>query len=165
MKYFHVHLSVTDIADSVHFYNTLFGQEPTKRRDNYAKWVLQEPALNFAISQASEQGSLGLHHLGFEFDSDEALEAIGTQISSIPSERQRQQSSTTCCYAKSNKYWVDDPQNITWENFHTLSEVDEYQDSGITKEDGSEEPSENCVANGCCQPEQHSETPSKSSCC
>lgn len=164
MKYFHVHLSVTDVADSIHFYNTLFGQEPSKRRDNYAKWVLQEPALNFVISQASEQGSHGLHHLGFEFDSEEALADMGSQIATIPSDRQRQQTGTTCCYAKSNKYWVDDPQNITWENFHTLSEVDEYQESGIQK-DGEEEPSENCVANGCCQPGKHSEAPSKSSCC
>ncbi len=162
MKNFHVHLSVVAIADSIDFYNTLFGQEPSKQRTNYAKWVLETPALNFAISQVTEQGEPGLHHLGFEFDSDITLEATGNRLENTTSEQLRHQVGTTCCYAKSNKYWIDDPQGIAWENFHTLSETDDYQESA-KQENG---PGENCVANGCCQANNSTgHTATKSSCC
>lgn len=156
MKRFHVHLSVTTIADSISFYTTLFGMEPEKQRDNYAKWVLQEPALNFAISTG--QDSIGLHHLGFEFDSDAALESMGDTLEAIDPGKRRRQVGTTCCYARSNKYWVTDPQDITWENFHTLADADDYLDSGASADSSGE----NCVANGCCS---SSDQVSKSSCC
>jgi catechol-2,3-dioxygenase len=123
MKRFHVHVSVQDLSKSVNFYSTLFGVEPTVRKADYAKWQLDDPRVNFAISTYGKQA--GLDHLGIQAESDAELEEIGTRLAQadvalLP------QKGASCCYAKSDKYWTLDPQGIAWESFHSLGTVPVY---------------------------------------
>jgi catechol 2,3-dioxygenase-like lactoylglutathione lyase family enzyme len=120
MKRFHVHLSVTDLASSIQFYSGLFGVEPTVTKDDYAKWMLDDPHINFAISQRG--APVGLNHLGFQVESNEELEQLNQQLQGLQSEV-IEEKNTACCYAKSDKYWINDPQGIAWEQFHTLDSI------------------------------------------
>ena len=117
MKRFHVHVSVGDLEQSIGFYSTLFAAEPTIVKSDYAKWMLDDPRINFAIS--TRDPVHGVNHLGLQVDSGEELSGLESQLrradASLVEEAQ-----TTCCYAKSDKYWVTDPQGIAWETFHTL---------------------------------------------
>lgn len=117
MKRMHVHISVDDLEASTRFYRQLFGAAPTVEKPDYAKWMLEDPHVNFAISQRG--ATTGLDHLGIQVESDgelaeiEArLDAAGLAVLSQPG--------TTCCYAKSDKHWVMDPSGIAWEAYHTL---------------------------------------------
>ena len=130
MKRLHVHISVPDLQKSIDFYNSLFGTEPTINKPDYAKWMLDEPAVNFAISTG--RGKKGLNHLGFQFDSDEEVDSVqarlsGSQISGMA------EKDADCCYANSNKYWTINPTGIPWEQFHTMSEIKTFGD-GPSKE-------------------------------
>jgi len=120
MKRFHVHVAVPDLAASIRFYSTLFGAEPAVLKDDYAKWMLDDPRVNFAISSRGGRG--GLNHLGLQVDSSAELDAMETQLlaadQGVVAER-----NADCCYARSDKYWVTDPAGIAWETFHTLSSV------------------------------------------
>jgi catechol 2,3-dioxygenase-like lactoylglutathione lyase family enzyme len=120
MKRFHVHVAVPDLAAGIAFYSTLFGDEPSVRKDDYAKWMLDEPRLNFAISQ--RDGRPGVNHLGFQVDSGEELEALHAKLRAagraITAEK-----GASCCYARSDKYWTTDPAGIAWESFHTLGGI------------------------------------------
>ena len=120
MKRFHVHVSVRDLPESVRFYSGLFGAAPTVEKPDYAKWMIEDPRINFAISQRSHV--TGVNHLGFQVDSDEELKELRDQAASaeIVAHDQRDAS---CCYAKSDKYWIEDPQGVAWETFHTLSAI------------------------------------------
>ena len=123
MKRFHVHVAVHDIKQSVRFYSTLFGSGPAIEKDDYAKWMLDDPRVNFAIS--TRGGKAGLDHLGIQAESGEELESIGSRlaqadVSLLP------QKGASCCYAKSDKYWTLDPQGVAWESFHTLDSVPMY---------------------------------------
>ena len=120
MKRFHVHLSVDDLARNVNFYSTLFGSEPTIRKDDYAKWMLDDPRVNFAISQRGDKA--GVNHLGIQVESDEELEAMRAQLT-LADQPVVEQVDAACCYAKSNKHWVQDPQGVAWEAFHSLSTI------------------------------------------
>jgi hypothetical protein len=120
MKRFHVHVSVDDLASNVRFYSSLFGAEPTIRKDDYAKWMLDDPRLNFAISQRGDQA--GVNHLGIQVESDEELEAMRAQLTRAD-QPLVQQVEAACCYAKSNKHWVQDPQGVAWETFHSLANI------------------------------------------
>ena len=123
MKRFHVHLSVDDLPGNVSFYSALFGQAPTKQRDDYAKWMLDDPRINFAISTHGEKA--GLSHLGVQVDNDEELQTIFSSLS----ERKQQMMSendTQCCYARSDKHWAADPQGVLWEHFVTHGETTTY---------------------------------------
>ena len=117
MKRFHVHVAVPDLGKSIGFYSTLFGAQPSVRKRDYAKWILDEPRLNFAISQRG--GRAGIEHLGFQVDSDAELASLHAQISAagrgVTAEKDAH-----CCYARSDKYWVTDPAGVAWEAFHTL---------------------------------------------
>ena len=117
MKRFHVHVAVPDLAESVRFYSKLFGCEPTVTKDDYAKWMLEDPRVNFAISQRG--ASVGINHLGFQVDSDGELLALHAQLESADRAVLAEQGAN-CCYARSNKYWITDPAGIAWESFHTL---------------------------------------------
>jgi catechol 2,3-dioxygenase-like lactoylglutathione lyase family enzyme len=128
MKRFHVHLSVPDLPQSIAFYSRLFGAEPTLRKDDYAKWMIDEPRVNFAIS-ARGGGRTGLNHLGLQADDEAELEAIRTQFDRADAGRVAAETNVSCCYARSNKHWVTDPQGIAWEAFHTLESVPTF-DSG-----------------------------------
>lgn len=120
MKRFHVHVAVPDLEASIRFYSTLFAAEPTVRKDDYAKWMLDDPRVNFAISARGSNG--GVNHLGFQVESADELEGMEAQLlaadQSLVAEK-----NAACCYARSDKYWITDPAGIAWETFHTLSSI------------------------------------------
>jgi catechol 2,3-dioxygenase-like lactoylglutathione lyase family enzyme len=125
MKRLHVHVTVADIDKAVSFYNTLFDQVAAVVKDDYAKWMLDDPAVNFAIS--NRRTEVGLNHLGFQVDDDEELARIETRLKQAELDGLKE-SNTSCCYAKSNKYWTQDPAKIHWENFHTLDSIPVFGD-------------------------------------
>ncbi len=139
MKRLHVHVSVDDLAKSIQFYSTLFAAEPTVTKDDYAKWMLEDPRVNFAISQRG--GAPGVNHLGLQTDSDDELEVLHGLLQQAEVSAQAEQN-IGCCYARSNKYWVTDPTGIAWETFHTLGSVPTF--------DGAE-PKE-ASTGACCTP-------------
>jgi lactoylglutathione lyase len=123
MKRFHVHVSVRDLAESIRFYNVVFGAEPTVLKSDYAKWMLEDPRVNFAIS--TRRQPVGVNHLGFQVDSDEELRGMEAQLKAADA-LMVQEDEQACCYARSDKYWVTDPTGIAWESFHTLGAVPVY---------------------------------------
>ena len=126
MKRFHVHVSVDDLDASMQFYSTVFGLPPTSVNSDYAKWVADDPRINFAISK---RGSVsGVDHLGIQVDSDEELTALREQVAGARMAAQ-DQPNAECCYARSDKYWTTDPQGIAWEIFHTLDSIPVYGDT------------------------------------
>lgn len=121
MKRFHVHIAVTDIATSINFYSRLFGQSPAKQRPDYAKWMLEDPRVNFAISARGH--AAGLNHFGMQVDSTEELLEL-KQLAERASEGNVLDDGTaSCCYANSEKHWTIDPQGLAWEHFHTISDA------------------------------------------
>ncbi|MEW6132138.1 MAG: ArsI/CadI family heavy metal resistance metalloenzyme [Pseudomonadota bacterium] len=120
MKRFHVHVGVIDIPSAVAFYSRLFDAEPTVVESDYAKWMLDEPRLNFAVS--TRAGKTGLDHLGFQAENEEELEVLHRRVEAAAGPVVEQKG-TACCYAESDKYWTMDPAGIAWENFHTLGRV------------------------------------------
>jgi len=120
MKRFHVHVGVHDLQQSIRFYSTLFAAEPTVRKDDYAKWLLEDPRLSFAIS--TRTGATGVDHLGMQAENGEELEELGSRLAQADVSVQAQKGAS-CCYAKSDKYWTIDPQGVAWESFHTLGAV------------------------------------------
>ena len=120
MKRFHVHLSVSDLTASIAFYSKLFAKEPARVEADYAKWMLDDPRINFAISTRS--GKTGIDHLGFQVDTEEELEGMKQQAQQADMALINE-GETTCCYAASDKYWLTDPQGIAWEQFHTLGNI------------------------------------------
>ena len=123
MKRLHVHVSVDDLAGSIRFYSALFGSEPTVAKPDYAKWKLDDPRVNFAIS--SRGGRAGVDHLGMEVDTPEELKEVYQRLQQA--ERPvLEEGATTCCYAKSEKAWTSDPQGLLWESFLTTGESTIY---------------------------------------
>jgi len=126
MKRLHVHVSVDDLAQSVRFYSTLFAAEPSVAKPDYAKWMLDDPRVNFAISTRGKEP--GLDHLGIQVETDEELHAVYGRLQQA--ERPvLEEGATTCCYAKSEKAWISDPQGLAWETFLTSGESTVYGDS------------------------------------
>ena len=123
MKRFHVNVSVEDIAEGIRFYTALFAAEPTVRKDDYAKWMLEDPRINFAISQRGYR--IGVNHLGLQVDSADELTAMRAQLTRAD-QALVEQVGAACCYAKSDKYWITDPTGIAWETFHTLDAIPIY---------------------------------------
>jgi catechol 2,3-dioxygenase-like lactoylglutathione lyase family enzyme len=123
MKRFHVNLSVENLTESIRFYTALFEAEPLVRKDDYAKWMLDDPRINFAISEHG--GRIGLNHLGVQVDSAEELTAMRAQLTRSD-QALVEQTGVACCYANSDKYWVTDPTGIAWETFHTLNTTPIY---------------------------------------
>jgi catechol 2,3-dioxygenase-like lactoylglutathione lyase family enzyme len=123
MKRLHVHVSVNDIEESVRFYRTLFATEPAVLKDDYAKWMLDDPRVNFAIS--THRQPAGLNHLGFQVETDEELRGMQAQLKAADA-RMIQEDEQPCCYARSDMYWVTDPTGIAWETFHTLDSIPVY---------------------------------------
>lgn len=120
MKRFHVHARVADLAASIRFYSRLFGAEPVRVESDYAKWMLDDPRINFAIS--TRGGAPGIDHLGFQTDDAAELAALKAQATAADMAL-LDEGETSCCYARSDKYWVTDPQGIAWEQFHTLGNI------------------------------------------
>jgi hypothetical protein len=120
MKRMHVHVGVHDLAQSVRFYSALFAAQPSFLKDDYAKWQLDDPRVNFAISTRGKRA--GLDHLGIQAENGDELEEIGIRLAQADVSATSQKNAA-CCYAKSDKYWTLDPQGIAWESFHTLDSV------------------------------------------
>ena len=124
MKRFHVHLSVPDLAASIRFYSGMFGFAPSVEKADYAKWMLDEPRVNFAISQRGTR--TGLNHLGLQADSADELAEIRSRFDAAERGAVVDEPGARCCYAVSDKHWVRDPQGIAWEAFHSQGTIELY---------------------------------------
>ena len=123
MKRFHIHVGVKDLDHSIQFYSTLFGRPPEKVKDDYAKWMLEDPKINFAISTRS--GKEGVDHLGMQVDEFQELTEIAERLKKADL-GVFDEGSTTCCYAESSKAWVKDPAGIAWEAYHTMADAETF---------------------------------------
>jgi lactoylglutathione lyase len=123
MKRFHVHVAVHDLGRSIRFYSAVFGTPPSVKKNDYAKWMLEDPRLNFAISTRGRKP--GLDHLGIQAEDSEELEELASRLAQADVSLMPQQGAS-CCYAKSDKYWTIDPQGLAWESFHTLDSAPMY---------------------------------------
>ena len=126
MKRFHVHVHVADLSASVAFYTRLFGAEPARLEADYAKWMLDDPRLNFAISTRGE--TPGVDHLGLQVDDPAELAALKARAEAAETAL-LDEGETTCCYARSDKHWITDPQGIAWEHFHTLADIPVFREA------------------------------------
>ena len=142
MKRLHIHIAVDDLEKSIGFYSTLFASEPSVRKDDYAKWMLDDPRVNLAISQ--RERTAGVDHLGIQTDTDAELRELAQRLKAA-GEATRDQEAITCCYAQSNKAWVDDPSGVRWETFFTFGEATTY---------GEDEPANEANPQSCCGPRQ-----------
>jgi catechol-2,3-dioxygenase len=130
MKRIHMHVGVKDLEKSVQFYSTLFGQEPSKLKTDYAKWMLEDPKVNFAIS--TRVGTEGLDHLGIQVESEGEL----TEISSRLKEAELKvfgEGESTCCYSESSKAWVQDPSGIAWEAYRNMNDAETFHGHATEK--------------------------------
>ena len=144
MKRLHVHLNVDDLSQLIRFYSTLFAAEPTVVKDDYAKWILDDPRVNFALSQRPGR-VVGISHLGIEAEDETELAEIYQRL--VRAEGPRvEEKGATCCYARSDKQWVTDPQGVPWETFFTYGEATVYGESSLNK---LKEATERAV---CCEP-------------
>lgn len=163
MKRFHVHVHVDDLGKSIAFYSRLFAAEPTRVESDYAKWMLEDPRVNFAISTRGTQA--GLDHLGFQTDDAAELAELKARAEAADMAL-LDEGETTCCYARSEKHWITDPQGIAWEHFHTLGNVPVFGESRP-----AEAPATSAAEPACCAPRAPKGKPigvavtSKSSCC
>ena len=161
MKRLHVHVSVEDLTQSVRFYSTLFAAEPTVLKADYAKWTLDDPRVNFAISQRG--AALGVEHLGIQVETPDELREVYGRLRQAD-RLVLEEGATTCCYHQSEKSWISDPQGVSWETFLTTGESTIYGDSPAL---------ESLSAGACCAPETPQgvccppkpELPAGSGCC
>jgi catechol 2,3-dioxygenase-like lactoylglutathione lyase family enzyme len=155
MKRFHVHVGVSDLEQSIRFYSHLFGAEPTVRKPDYAKWMVEDPRLNFAISSRGTHA--GVNHLGLQVDSAEELADLREHFAAADASSVSDELGANCCYAKSDKHWVTDPQGIAWEGYHTLDSIRYF---------GSDETDQSTASSSsCCAPETTSSTAVAAACC
>jgi catechol 2,3-dioxygenase-like lactoylglutathione lyase family enzyme len=168
MKRLHVHISVDNLADSIRFYSGMFAAEPTVSKPDYAKWKLEDPRMNFAISQRGAK--VGLDHLGIQVESDAELSEMQARLDTLQPGVEKEES-VQCCYAKSDKYWLTDPSGIAWETFHSLDAIPVF---GVPSEPTQVRASRIAVnipvvqaatqsESACCAPSSSSK--SSSSCC
>lgn len=150
MKRFHVHLHVTDLAQSIAFYSRLFAAEPARTEADYAKWMLDDPAVNFAISTHGEH--TGIDHLGIQTDNADELQALKDRATAADMSL-LDEGATTCCYARSEKHWITDPQGIAWEHFHTLGNIPVFRER------------QQEAAAACCSPASATSSSTGSHCC
>jgi catechol 2,3-dioxygenase-like lactoylglutathione lyase family enzyme len=143
MKRLHVHVSVKDLAASVRFYSRLFAVDPTVHKRDYAKWMLEDPRVNFAISQ--RDGTPGVQHLGIQVEDRAELAEVYERLRGA--ERPVvEEGETTCCYAHSEKSWIDDPQGVQWETFLTTGESTVYGTDEVRSK------AEKAATTACCAP-------------
>jgi len=149
MKRFHVHLAVDDLAANIRFYSTVFGMPPAVDKPDYAKWMLEDPRINFAISSRGMKP--GIDHLGVQVDSDDELAELRDNVARADIAALDQEGAA-CCYAKSDKYWVTDPQGIAWETFRTLDSIPTFgADVAIHDAGAASAPQQDGSA--CCAPQ------------
>jgi catechol 2,3-dioxygenase-like lactoylglutathione lyase family enzyme len=125
MKRLHVHVGVEDLAASIRFYSTLFAAEPTKVEADYAKWMLDDPRVNFAISERCGSGGAGVRHLGIQVEDRAELAEVYDRLKQADAPV-FEEGVTTCCYHNSEKSWIDDPQGVHWETFLTTGDNTVY---------------------------------------
>jgi predicted enzyme related to lactoylglutathione lyase len=154
MKRMHVHVAVDDLQSSVGFYSALFAAEPSVVKTDYAKWMLDDPRVNFAISPRGRQP--GLDHLGIQVENQDELHEVYARLRDAGGSVV-EQGQTSCCYAKSEKSWIDDPAGIAWETFHTTGESTDYGDGT------GERAARVAHAKSCCAPEPAAQP--SSACC
>ena len=175
MKRFHVHVHVDDLGQSVAFYSKLFASEPARLEADYAKWMIEDPRVNFAISTRGSKP--GLDHLGFQVDDASELAQLKERAESADMAL-LDEGATTCCYARSEKHWVTDPQGIAWEHFHTLGNIPVFNEASepvaagaccapVSETTAAEtaccSPASSAAASACCAPK--AESTAKPSCC
>ena len=156
MKRLHVHVGVANLDSSIRFYSTLFGTEPSVTKQDYAKWMLDDPRVNFAISSGNHAAK-GIEHLGIQVESGEELTEVYDRLKAAD-RPVLEEGATTCCYAKSEKNWIADPDGVIWEAFHTSGEATVYGDSPALSA-----LSENAAADACCAPAMTA--PEATGCC
>ncbi|HEV2229025.1 MAG TPA: ArsI/CadI family heavy metal resistance metalloenzyme [Steroidobacteraceae bacterium] len=149
MKRFHVHVAVEDLAASVRFYSELFAAEPVVRKTDYAKWMLEDPRVNFAISQRGAQP--GVEHLGIQVEDRSELQQVYARLGRAEGPV-LDEGATTCCYAQSEKSWIEDPQGIKWETFLTTGESAVYGTDQIRSVEEKRQAEKACCAPSCCPP-------------
>ncbi len=155
MKRLHVHMSVDNLAQSIRFYSTLFASAPTVVKPDYAKWMLEDPRVNFAISTHSGRAA-GLDHLGIQVESGDELQEVYGRLKAAD-RPVLEEGNTTCCYAQSEKSWISDPAGVVWETFHTTGESTTY---------GSCAPLERITdAEACCGPAAEEAAGPSKACC
>lgn len=154
MKRMHMHVSVDNLDKSIRFYNSLFGEIPTVVKLDYAKWMLNDPLVNFAISMRGSKA--GLDHIGIQVETDDELSEIKHRIEAAEMNMLTEEG-TTCCYSKSDKHWIQDPSGLAWETYRTLDSSPTFNDS--------QEPDVSAAA--CCAPiaEKIQFTSRKATCC
>ena len=161
MKRFHVHVAVKDLESSIRFYSALFGAEPSVAKSDYAKWMVDDPRINFAISQRGSR--TGVNHLGLQVDSDDELELLRAQAERADLVAAAEKD-VRCCYARGNKYWYTDPQGVAWETYHTLEQVEFFR-----SQESEQESSGAATGSSCCGPSTamsvHKELRASSACC
>lgn len=148
MKRLHVHVSVADLDQSIRFYSTLFAAQPTVTKTDYAKWMLEDPRVNFAIS-TGQHATKGIEHLGIQVESSEELAEVYARLNAAD-RPVLDEGATTCCYAKSEKSWIADPQGVVWETFHTTGEAVNY--GAGPSPDAVRAGSANAAEGSCCAP-------------
>jgi hypothetical protein len=143
MKRLHVHVSVANLSESIKFYSGMFAAEPSVVKPDYAKWMLDDPRVNFAISQRGAQ--VGVNHLGIQVESAGELGEMQSRLEALQTDIDTE-AGAACCYAKSDKHWVNDPSGIAWETFHTLDTIPVFGESAT----GAAQ--EQAAASACCAP-------------
>jgi len=138
MKRMHIHVGVENIADGINFYNTLFNAEPVKAKADYAKWVLDDPRINFAISTRAKGG---VDHLGLQVDDEHELQGLRARLQNADMPLY-DEGETVCCYARSDKSWLLDPAGIAWETYRTMEDAQVFSDNSDS----------NSEASACCTP-------------
>ena len=139
MKRMHIHVGVKNLNESITFYSKMFATAPTIEKTDYAKWQLEDPKINFAIS--ARGAAEGLNHLGIQVEDAQELSDMKARLDTLQADLVEEEG-TACCYAKSDKYWVNDPSGIPWETFHTLDSIPVFNESSDAVE----------AASACCVP-------------
>ncbi len=129
MKRFHVHMHVDDLAKNIAFYTAMFDQSPARTEPDYAKWMLTDPPVNFAIS--TRGATPGIDHLGIQVESPDELSALKARATNADMVL-LDEGETTCCYARSDKYWVTDPQGMAWEQFLPLGPIAVFRETALS---------------------------------
>ena len=166
MKRFHAHVHVDDLTQSIAFYSKLFAAAPTRVEADYAKWMLEDPRVNFAISTRGAKP--GLDHFGLQTDDAAELAELKARAEAADMAL-LDEGNTTCCYARSEKHWVTDPQGIAWEHFHTLGDIPVFNEAAPSSAAGAcctpaaAAPAPAAPRAACCGPA--TATNSKTSCC
>jgi len=148
MKRLHLHVSVPDLAQSIQFYETLFGAPPSVVKEDYAKWMLDDPRVNLAISQRG--AAIGVDHVGIQTDTSEELGELAARLKAA-GQKTFDEAATTCCYARSDKSWINDPAGVRWETFYTFGEATSYgEDAAIAPAAACCGASPKAAAPACC---------------